>query len=720
MNDLSNEPYVIRVSNCNNIDGAKVEIVRDKLNIKYALNGTGKSTIIKALRYKIENEERLIELEPFKYRGSKQKAKSSVEIVPAATKVMCFDEDYVEQFLFTQDELRSNSFEVFVNSNESRALEQQIESLIGRVKNTFVNDESLISMIDSLSKIKVMLRVTNEGIAKNSKGLKALSKGNVISHVSPELEPYRSFIQGDDNIGWIDWQTRGYTYLANSHVCPFCALNAQGRENEIKRPGEVYDRSTVENLVKITKVLQDLGEYLSEDVRVKISEIVNLSGDMQDLHTKLLTDVVKTIEQLLDVLETLRDFKGFDIGRDETAHEYLLKCKIDLTDYPLLNSVKTNSVIESINKTLEPVIVESGTLQGLVNRQRRELVDVAKKNENAINDFLRAAGYKYKVVITGTDDQAKLILQHVEYDEKVQGGMQHLSYGERNAFAVLLFMYDCLAQDPDIILLDDPISSFDTNKKFAVLDTLFGKRRSSSKNKNLRGKTVLLVTHDVEPIIDVLKAKAQNYADRVSCYYLRVDNGKISEMPITKGDLKTFHEICMDVVKGQKPDIIKVVYLRRHYEIHNPKGDEYQVLSNLLHTRDAPGVDSRVARDRKDHEVQLSYDAFECGCNVVRELLKSFDYDDLLRQLKDQSQLLAVYRGLSASYDKLQVFRLLRIDSDNLVHKKFVDETYHIENELICQLDPNKYDLVPEYVVRKCDAEVAEVESSSCLSYSAS
>jgi hypothetical protein len=33
---------------------------------------------------------------------------------------------------------------------------------------------------------------------------------------------------------------------------------------------------------------------------------------------------------------------------------------------------------------------------------------------------------------------------------------------------------------------------------------------------------------------------------------------------------------------------------------------------------------------------------------------------------------------------------------------KFVNETYHIENEYVMQLNPREFDAVPEYVVDSC------------------
>lgn len=39
----------IEIKNCNNVDSGVVEIIENRLNIKYAVNGTGKSTIARAI-----------------------------------------------------------------------------------------------------------------------------------------------------------------------------------------------------------------------------------------------------------------------------------------------------------------------------------------------------------------------------------------------------------------------------------------------------------------------------------------------------------------------------------------------------------------------------------------------------------------------------------------------------------------------------------------------
>lgn len=40
---------IVEIISCNNVDQGTIEIKEGKLNIKYAINGTGKSTVAKAI-----------------------------------------------------------------------------------------------------------------------------------------------------------------------------------------------------------------------------------------------------------------------------------------------------------------------------------------------------------------------------------------------------------------------------------------------------------------------------------------------------------------------------------------------------------------------------------------------------------------------------------------------------------------------------------------------
>jgi wobble nucleotide-excising tRNase len=47
-------------------------------------------------------------------------------------------------------------------------------------------------------------------------------------------------------------------------------------------------------------------------------------------------------------------------------------------------------------------------------------------------------------------------------------------------------MYESISKNVDLVVLDDPISSFDRNKKFALIEMLFMRERS------LKDRTVLM------------------------------------------------------------------------------------------------------------------------------------------------------------------------------------------------------------------------------------
>ncbi|CQD74039.1 Uncharacterised protein [Yersinia intermedia] len=91
------------------------------------------------------------------------------------------------------------------------------------------------------------------------------------------------------------------------------------------------------------------------------------------------------------------------------------------------------------------------------------------------------------------------------------------------------------------------------------------------------------------------------------------------------------------------------------------------------------------------------------GCSMIAARIPGFDYAHTLEILRNPALINTLYHSCQTGYEKLQVFRLLQLEVDNRVIRKFVNETYHIENEFICQLDPARFDLIPEYVIAECD-----------------
>ena len=141
------------------------------------------------------------------------------------------------------------------------------------------------------------------------------------------------------------------------------------------------------------------------------------------------------------------------------------------------------------------------------------------------------------------------------------------------------------------------------------------------------------------------------------------------------------------------------------FEIADDMGDAYQVISNLLHLRTM----EEAIDTRENGNPFMNSSKLDKGITRIASSITSFSYEETLARLKNKASLKETYNSCSSGYEKLQIFRLFEeVEVENSVLQKFINETYHIENEYICQLDPTKFDLIPEYVVKSCDQCLAE------------
>ena len=108
----------VTIKNCNSIDIADILVTEGCLNIKYGPNGIGKSTIANAIVGQARQDGSLAELAPFKLRGKKGADQPSVSGIEALSSALVFDEEYVNLFVFQQDEVVKNSFDIFIKTPE--------------------------------------------------------------------------------------------------------------------------------------------------------------------------------------------------------------------------------------------------------------------------------------------------------------------------------------------------------------------------------------------------------------------------------------------------------------------------------------------------------------------------------------------------------------------------------------------------------------------------
>jgi energy-coupling factor transporter ATP-binding protein EcfA2 len=687
----------IQILNCNNIDTGRIQIDENKLNLKYALNGIGKSTIAKAIELHLKDENSINQLTPFKYLAStSEENKPSVTGLDNITSVAIFNEDYINQCAFRPDEVLTNSFEIFVKTPDYESRMDKINTIMTEIKDSFKDSKEIDQVIGDLGILSDSFGKSKSGYSEAGALAKGIGKGNKIANVPKGLESYSDYLKSSVNVKWLRWQMDGNkTYSDISDSCPFCTSPTKEKKDTISQVSREYDPKSVEHLNRIVTVLESLANYFSVDANEKLKTIINNISAFSKEEINYLLRLKEQVDTLKTKMLDLKGLTFFSLKDVDEISDYFSSLKIDLSFLQDLDTESTNSITQKINASLEKVLSQIGVLQGEINQQNILIQKTIKDNKGEINDFLKYAGYMYQVDVIYDKEMYKMKLRHSDFSEIVPEGSQHLSYGERNAFSLILFMYECLAENPDIIVLDDPVSSFDKNKKYAVIDMLFRGQKS------LKNKTVLFMTHDLEPVIDILYNLPHHFDPLPSASFIEAKNGIISEIPITKSDISTFSQICHENINNRNNEIVKLVYLRRNYETLDNKGMPYQLLSSLFHKRSSP--------TRKDNyeDVLLTESEIAEATTEIQVKLPIFDYERILVNLNNETYMKEAYENAEYNYEKLLIFRIIKDSFPNSkVINKFINETFHIENEFIMQINPCKYEVVPSYIIDECNSLV--------------
>ena len=574
---------------------------------------------------------------------------------------------------------------------------EEIDATVSNIKKQFKDNKDLEQTLENLYELSNSLgkSTKQKGIHKNSGVYKAIGKGNFVDNIPSHLSSYKNFLSANNNSEWLSWMLGGEKFLDQEQGCPYCVTKTPQEKVElIKSVSKTYNPKEIQHLNKLKTVLDELNEYLSPDTYEKLKAILNNIDGLTEDEESFLKEIKNHLERLILKLSALKEISYFSFQEGEDIGSKLEDYIIDIKLLGHLQSEKTNEMVKKMNESLQETLSEIGRLTGQIKHQQGRIRSTIKSNEQAINAFLAAAGYSYYVCIEPRNSEYVMQLRHKDYEPSITESSKHLSYGERNAFALILFMYESLSKKVDLIILDDPISSFDKNKKFAIIDKLF--RGKSSFNN----QTVLMMTHDFEPIIDMKHTLKHHFGSAPpAVHFLENDGGSLIEKEIKSDDISSFSDICMKNVQSSTSLVIQLIYLRRFYEFSSQKNMSYQLLSNLIHRRDTPIL---FAPDGS--ELEMSNDQIKAAEEAIARIVKNFSYKTALSSLNNTEEMVKQFKETSSNYEKLQIFRIIFDNNlpDDPIIKKFINEAFHIENDYILQINPQKYNTVPNHVIEKC------------------
>ena len=174
----------IEIKKCNNVDNGSIEIKENTLNIKYAINGTRKSTIAKAILASVNDRNKgskeLLELIPFKHIGSSVDLPEVTGIDQIAS-IKVFDEKYINDFVFQADELLKGSFDVFIRDENYEKGMKEVDALVETMKKMLSEDKDIADLILDFNEISSSFgKPTKSGIHGSSNMAKALKEGNKV------------------------------------------------------------------------------------------------------------------------------------------------------------------------------------------------------------------------------------------------------------------------------------------------------------------------------------------------------------------------------------------------------------------------------------------------------------------------------------------------------------------------------------------------------------
>lgn len=692
----------VSVRNCKNFDLATFGIEPYKLNIKFAPNGVGKSSIAEGMRYAIAGDAELHErIIPFKYRDDPDGHPFLCEGLDEYHTIEVFDEHYVSNVAFVQNGIFASSFDVFIKTPDYEATLERINEILDKVQQC-LKKNTMDSLKNALGVFKSSIcgksGLTGKMLLRaNAPVKKGLSNGNPKTCVPSKYENFHSYICSPRLSQWSKWHATGYGMLTETDTqCPFCGQPLKGLDDLISGVQNDYSSTNADNLDKVLAGITAVKDFLCEESFDTLESMARASEPLTSAQESYFAEVVQQVDVILTNIQNAENLNSyFNLAKlGGNISGAIADCAIDIDLLSHFDSPECRYNISEYNAALEEAEQEAQVLFGIINKQKEKLAESLAGYEDEINSFLSGAGYPYSIRIEVADDGkcGVCLIHSSRYQGNDTKGI--LSYGERNALALIFFMYSALATNPDLIVLDDPITSFDGRKRFAILHMLF--LRDSNSPNSLKNRTVILLTHEYEVVFDVEHTLKQEFQPLAKTTLLHISNGVIEETVITHEDMKPIRALFLDIAKNSDSPIVQLAYARKLLELDNKKTEGWHFLSSLFHHKPFPSY---------QNEEPMGEDAVESALMEISSLTGCMlDYNEVLNQISNRSVMREHFETCAYRYGKLQIARIA-LDGEGIdrVSKKLLDETLHVDNGFIFQLDPRQFELIPESIIERCE-----------------
>ncbi|ROR58454.1 UNVERIFIED_ORG: wobble nucleotide-excising tRNase [Providencia alcalifaciens] len=356
---------------------------------------------------------------------------------------------------------------------------------------------------------------------------------NIIGKSDVDIANLISFLNNND------WVNQGRKYLNNSSTCPFCQKNTIDEEFRVKLE-EYFDESFTDDIVKLKNLsekyitykdrieshIEHVNELLAKTPNVEVeniklhsfSLIAAINGNISLFKSKIEKTSLKiNTDKTFDFIEELNQAISIEnekITKHNTLVNTLKSSLISLkkdTWFYLINEIKNDilqfvkdkSQFDKTKDSLLPKIEEKEKKEKEITREIRELnknMTSVKPTVDEINSTLLSFGFiNFKIVPSNTFDNHYSI-------QRPNGELvkDTLSEGEVT-FITFLYFYQLakgalseeLVSENRVLVIDDPISSLDSNILYIVSSLVKKIIYEIKKSPTSNIKQLILLTHNV-------------------------------------------------------------------------------------------------------------------------------------------------------------------------------------------------------------------------------
>ena len=365
------------IKNCNNIISTDIHLKKNHLNIRYAMNGTGKSTIATAIELQSKQED----LSDLKCFGSA--VEPTCTFSENINKVLLFNDDFVNNIVFQQSEVIQNSFDVFIRTPQ---YEERQSSINSRLKNIHVDiseNKELQQLVLVGKTVLSKFSLTQGGELQQRGMIKSLTSSKSIFTLPKELSKFQPLMQRNYNVDWVGWKNDGAKY-DDVGICPFCTSSlGEQYQTEKKVFTASYSQSNVKNIMDMISYFETVKDYMDEGKKDILYNCVKGSKDTREIQLwikKFYTELKFLVEEIAEVQE----FNSFKVRREDiTQLDVQLKnLTIDISNLEIFTNAKVKTLITFINKKIDEVLAE---------------IELLKKDIGELKGFIGTAKERYSL-----------------------------------------------------------------------------------------------------------------------------------------------------------------------------------------------------------------------------------------------------------------------------------------------------------------------------------